>query len=160
MSNGSRLALSFAWSMVFLTAVSRKLSMDGIEPVERHQDADLLQGHRLARRLEGVEHRPLATGQVQARGPGLADRLEDLLDQLELVRGEGVVLDEVVGVLERLEGHAAVREGELVLEDVALLGEEPLQVRAATSGRLASRRDWMTSSTLALESDSRVLKRP
>ena len=54
----------------------------------------------LRRRLEGVEHRPLATGQVQARGPGLADRLEDFLDQLELVRGERVVLDEILAVLE------------------------------------------------------------
>ena len=73
------------------------------------------------RRLEGVEHRPLATGQVHARGPGLADRLEDFLDQLELVGGERVVLDEIVAVLEVLEGHPAVLEGQLVLEDVALL---------------------------------------
>ena len=29
MSNGSRLGFVSAWSMVFLTAVSRKLSMDG-----------------------------------------------------------------------------------------------------------------------------------
>ena len=33
--------------------------------------------------------------QVQARGPGLADRLEDFLDQLELIGGKGVVLDEI-----------------------------------------------------------------
>ena len=60
----------------------------------------------LGRRLEGVEDRPLATGEVQPRRPGLADRLEDLLDQLELVGGERVVLDEIVAVLELLEASS------------------------------------------------------
>ena len=96
-------------------------ALDGrVEVVQRHQDADFVDRDGLRRRLEGVEHRPLATGQVHTRGPGLADRLEDFLDQLELVRGEGVVLDEILAVLELAERHAAVLEGELVLEDVAL----------------------------------------
>ena len=56
-------------------------ALDGrVEVVQRHQDADLVDGNGLRRRLEGVEHRPLATSQVHAGGPGLADRLEDLLD--------------------------------------------------------------------------------
>ena len=94
--------------MVRLTAVSRKLSMDGIEAVERDQNADLLPGHRLAGVLEGVEQRAFALGEVQAGGPGLADGLEDLLQELELVRGERVGLGEVVGVLDLFEGHADV----------------------------------------------------
>ena len=57
---------------------------------------------------------------MQARRPGFADRLENLLDQLELVGREGVIANEVVGVLERLERGADVGEAELVLEDVAL----------------------------------------
>ena len=57
---------------------------------------------------------------MQTRRPGLADRLKDFLDQLELVRGERVVLDEILGILEWLEGHPAVLESQLVLEDVAL----------------------------------------
>ena len=99
-------------------------TLDGrVEVVERDQDADFVDGDGLRRRLEGVEHGPLATGQVHTRGPGLADRLEDFLEQLELVRGERVVLDEILAVLELAEGHAAVLEGQLVLEDVALLLE-------------------------------------
>jgi len=57
---------------------------------------------------------------VHTRGPGLANRLEDFLDQLELIWGEGVVLDEIFAVLELAEGHAAVLECELALEDVTL----------------------------------------
>ena len=112
------------------------------------------------RRLEGVEHRPLATGQVHTRGPGLADRLEDFLDQLELVRGERIVLDEILAVLELAERHAAVLEGELVLEDVAPLLEDVFEFSLARRAAFASKRDWITSSTLALESDSGGKKRP
>ena len=100
MSNGSRLA--FVLGLVD-GLLDRRVeeALDGrVEAVERHQDADVLEGDRFRRRLEGVEDRPLATGQVQPGRPGLADRLEDLLDQLELVGGERVVLDEVVAVLE------------------------------------------------------------
>lgn len=62
------------------------------------------------------------------RGPGLADRLEDSLDRLELIRGEGVVLDEILAVLELPKRHAAVLEGELALEDVAPLLEDGFEV--------------------------------
>ena len=65
---------------------------------------------------------------MHACGPGLADRLEDLLDELELVRGERVVLDEIVAVLEVLQGHPTVAERELALEDVAFLFEDLLEV--------------------------------
>ena len=120
MSNGSRLGFVSAWSMVFLTDRIEE-ALDGrVEVVQRDQDADFVDRNGLRRRLEGVEHRPFATGQVHTRGPGLADRLEDFLDQLELVRGERVVLDEILAVLELAERHAAVLEGELALEDVAL----------------------------------------
>ncbi|VTR96129.1 unnamed protein product [Gemmata massiliana] len=97
-------------------------ALDGrVEPEERHQHLDAV-GYGLCRRLEGAEHRPLAASEVHARGPGLADRLEHLLDQLELVRRERVVATEVVGVLERAERHPAPAEHELVLQDVALRG--------------------------------------
>ena len=92
----------------------------GVEVVQRDQNADFVDRNGLCCRLEGVEHRPFATGQVHTRGPGFADRLEDFLDQLELVGSEGIVLDEIVAVLELPERHAAVLESELVLEDVAL----------------------------------------
>ena len=56
----------------------------------------------------------------RARCPGFADRLEDFLNQLELIGGKGVVLDEIFAILELPKRHPAVLEGELVLEDVAL----------------------------------------
>src|SRR5262245_49146021 len=82
---------------------------------------------RLCRRLEGVEHRPLTTGQVHTRGTGLADCLEDFLNQLELVGSKWVVLDEILAVLELAKRHAAVLKGELALEDVAALVEDFLK---------------------------------
>ena len=91
-----------------------------IEVVKRHQDADFARGNGFRRGLEGVEHRPFAARQMQARRSGLANGFEDLLDQQELIRRERVVPDEILLVLERTEGHAAVLERELALEDVAL----------------------------------------
>jgi hypothetical protein len=57
------------------------------------------------------------------RGPGFADRFEALLDQLELVWGEGIVFDEIIGILELAERHAAVLKSERAFEDVASLPE-------------------------------------
>ena len=55
---------------------------------------------------------------MQPGCPSLADRLEDFLEQLELVRSEWVILDEVVGILELLEGHADVFERQLIFENL------------------------------------------
>ena len=116
----SSLSLPAAWSMVDLTTPVEE-ALDGrVETVQRHQHADLFSGQLDGRGLERVEHGALATGQVQAGGAVTADGLEHLLHQLELVGGEGVVADEVQLVGIRLEGHADMAEGELVLEDVAL----------------------------------------
>ena len=55
---------------------------------------------------------------------GFANRLEDFLNQLELIRGKGVVLDEILTILELPKRHPAVLEGELILEDVAAFLED------------------------------------
>ena len=52
-----------------------------IEAIERHQRADLFVLRLLGRALEGVEGGAFALGEMQAGGAGLADGLEDLLDQ-------------------------------------------------------------------------------
>ena len=65
---------------------------------------------------------------MHARGPGLADRLEDFLDQLELIRGERVILDEIFSVFVLAERHSAVLKRELTLEDVAPLLEDGFEI--------------------------------
>ena len=120
--------------MVRLTDGIQKTLDRGIEPIERHEDADILQGDLLARGLKGVEDRALATRQVQARGPCSADGLKDLLHQLELIRGKGIVLHEVLSILVRPQSHAAIGEGELVLQNVAFGLKEPLQFPSLLPG--------------------------
>ena len=56
---------------------------------------------------------------MHPRGPLAANRLKDLLEELELVGGEGIGAGEVVGTLELRKRHSALREAELVFEDVA-----------------------------------------
>ena len=136
-------------------------ALDGrVEPIQRHQDADFLLGNLLCRRLEGIEDGPLATGRCRPVAPALRIDSKILWTSWNWYGANGIILHEVIGVLEVLEGHAAVLEGQLVLEDVALCPCRDVFRSSMTSGSLASRRDWMTSSTLALDSDSRVLKRP
>ena len=60
--------------------------------------------------------------------PAFRDRFEDLLDQLELVRGERIRVHEIDRAAERSERHPAVAERKLVLEDVALCDVNGLKV--------------------------------
>ena len=64
---------------------------------------------------------------MQPRRSSLANGLENALDQLKLVGCEGIVFDEVCPITIGPEGHATVREGELILEDVAFRLEDLLQ---------------------------------
>ena len=88
-------------------------AVDGrIEVVQRHQYVHVAVGDNLPGSLESIQDGPLATGQVQASGPNLANRLEDFLEQFELVRNKRVILDEVVGVREVVEdSEVALAEG-------------------------------------------------
>ena len=61
---------------------------------------------------------------MHTRGPGFSDGLKNALNQLELVRSEWVVPDEILAILVLPEGHAAVFERELALEDVSPLPED------------------------------------
>ena len=99
-------------------------ALDGrVERVQWDQNADLTERDGLRGSLEGVEHRPFTARQMQPRGPCFADGLEDFLDQLELVRGEWVVLGEVLAVRELPKCHATVCERELAVENVTALRE-------------------------------------
>ncbi|MNR41284.1 hypothetical protein D3C85_1596540 [compost metagenome] len=61
-------------------------------------------------------------------GTDLADFLEDLLHQLEVVRRKGVVADEAFRTIEVLQGRAGAVEGDLVAQDVAFLFPEGAQL--------------------------------
>ena len=79
--------------------------------------------------LEGVQQRTLPLGQVEPGGSRLADRLENLLEKLELVGCEGVIPYEIIRVPELREGCAGILEGQLILKDVTLPGVLLLQAR-------------------------------
>lgn len=106
----------------------------GVKAVEGHQDADGFALKLDGGGLEGVEHGALAAGQVQAGDAVAADGLEDLLHQLELVRGEGVNGGKVGGAGVGFEGHADIAKAELVFEDVGLGVVEGLQCLAGGLG--------------------------
>ena len=78
--------------------------------------------------LEGVQQGALPLGQMKSGGSRLADRLENLLEQLELVGREGIIPHEIIRIPELREGHSGIPEGQLILEDVALPGVLRLQV--------------------------------
>ena len=59
----------------------------------------------------------------------LTDGLKNLLDQLELIRGKRIVLDEVVGISELTEGHSAIFESQLILEDVPFAYKNGFEIR-------------------------------
>ena len=84
--------------------------------------------------LERIEHGALALGKVHARSAYLADGLEHLLQQLELIRRKGVVGGEVFGALDALEGGGVVRKRELVVDDVGLGRPDGLQGRLGLGG--------------------------
>ena len=90
-----------------------------IKRVQGHQNLNFLVLYSNASRLKGIQNGALAARQVQPRSSSFADGLENTLHQLELVWREGIVLHEVHPVAIWPEGHAAVREGELVLENIA-----------------------------------------
>ena len=71
---------------------------------------------------------------MHARGAYLADGLEHLLQQLELVGRKGVVGGEVFGALDALEGGGVVRKRELVVDDVGLGRPDGLQGRLGLGG--------------------------
>ena len=104
-------------------------AFDGaVEAVHGNQRAErfLRNGHGC--HLEGIEHGTLAVGQVRPGGTDLADFLEDLLHQLEVVRRKGVVADEAFRTIEVLQGRAGAVEGDLVAQDVAFLFPEGAQL--------------------------------
>ena len=74
-----------------------------------------------------------------AGGADLADGLEDLLQQGELVGGVGIDADELGGVLVAAQVHRVADEGELIVDDVAGLLEGVAQriVRALALGEQA-----------------------
>jgi hypothetical protein len=47
---------------------------------------------------------------MESCDPSFADRFENLLYKLKLVRGEGIVLDEIVAIFVRLKRHAAAND--------------------------------------------------
>ena len=98
-----------------------------VEVVQGHQGVDVAIGVAHGGRLEGIEQGTLALGQVLAGGADLADRFKDLLQQGELVRRERVAGDEFGGVLVAFHGHRVADEGQLVVDDVALLFETVAQ---------------------------------
>jgi len=65
---------------------------------------------------------------VRACGTNPANSLENLLDELELVGRERVACGEVCLVPVLLEGHSAVRERDLVFEDVPLSPKDVAEV--------------------------------
>ena len=66
---------------------------------------------------------------MEPGGSRLTDRLENLLEQLELVGCEGIVPHEIIRIPELREGRADIPEGQLILKDVTLPGVLRLQVR-------------------------------
>jgi len=96
--------------------------------VERDEHAHVFERDVFGRRLESVEQRAFAARQMHSGGPGPADRLEDFLNELELVGCEGIVPGEIGRVLVRLERHPAIGERELVFENVAFRLEERLKL--------------------------------
>ena len=65
---------------------------------------------------------------MEPGGSRLADRLENLLEQLELVGREGVMPHEIIRISELREGCADILEGQLILKDVTLPGVLRLQI--------------------------------
>ena len=86
------------------------------------------------RGLERIEHGALTLGQVHTRGANLADGLEHLLQQLELIRRKGVMGSEIISALDALEGGGVVRKRELVVDDVGLGRPDGLQGRLGLGG--------------------------
>ncbi|MCY1286006.1 hypothetical protein D9M69_383460 [compost metagenome] len=99
-----------------------------VEAVQGHQSANVFVGNRQRRHLEGIEHRALTVGQMRASGTDLADFLEDLLHQLEVVRRKGVVVDEALRTVVITQRRTGAVEGNLVAQDVALLPPQSAQL--------------------------------
>ena len=91
-----------------------------IKEMKRGQRTDLVLTELLGRALKRVEGGAFTPREMQTGGAGLADRLEHLLHQRELVGGEGVASREVVGIRVGLERHTRMHKRELILQDVVL----------------------------------------
>ena len=98
-------------------------ALDGwVEAIEWRQCADLCTPQLFGRALKCVQDRTLTLGEMQTCGASLADGLKDLLDQGELISGEGIAGGKIGGICVGPKGHARVHKRKLVLQNVLLAG--------------------------------------